>query len=198
MGLFKQAASSALNTTEKIIGKDWLAQIDKGDEEPLIALLLISTPDLRQGAFVIALGPSFSILEPPRAVADGKTSYSLRKLHSVDLEFTGRAYDEEILNLEYVRRFAALSSVTSIYSYLVGSDSDDLLYNFPSDIDTTNVTNLSFMNCHINPKTMFEFLFTTLNLQNFFYSPKKLVGNPASFDPLLDPHHFIGQLPRHT
>lgn len=64
----------------------------------------------------------------------------------------------------------------------MGSDPDDLLETSPY-LSVTNVTNLSFVKCLINPKTMSEFLYSTQNLERFFYSPKFFAANPADFDP---------------
>lgn len=179
--LFKQAARDSVDVPEKELEEDWLAQIDKGDEGPLIALLLLLLPNLRK----VKMGGDFPdyyfcITEALRVIADDEDSCSLRKLRSVDLECT--TTDDESLGFNYVRLFAALPSVASIHSYIVGSDPDDLLETSPY-LSVTNVTNLSFVKCLIYPKTISEFLYSTQNLERFFYSPKFFAANPADFDP---------------
>lgn len=47
----------------------------------------------------------------------------------------------------------------------------------------TQVTDLTFVNCSVHPKVMFEFLYATRNLQQFSYSHKGSAGNPTHFDP---------------
>ena len=46
--LFKQAAKDTVDVSEKRLKEDWLEEIERGNEEPLIALLLILLPNLRE------------------------------------------------------------------------------------------------------------------------------------------------------
>ena len=179
--LFKQAARNTIDLSrEELEEEEWLAAIDRGDEEPLIALLLMLLPNLRHIDFNPVDESSLSITNALRTIVDDKDSSSLRKLCSVNLELA-RPSHEEVLDVELVHLFAGLPSVASIYGHGVGTCPEDLLYAYYGD--ETKVTNLTFVNCCIHPKDMFEFLSTTRNLQQFFYSAKGSAGNPAHFDP---------------
>ena len=46
--LLKQAARDSIKTSEAGLEEWWLPAIDKGDEEPIIALLLLLFPNLRR------------------------------------------------------------------------------------------------------------------------------------------------------
>ena len=181
--LFKQAARDSVHVSKKFLEEYWLAPIDRGDEGPLIALLLILLPNLREVQMRIDFGiRDFCITEVLDVIAYNNDSCSLSKLHSVGLEYVKNTEtDDGFLDFEYVRTFAALPSVTSIHSYIVGSDADDLFDTLTASGLFTNITNLSFVKCSINPKIMSEFLSSTLDLQRFFYSPK--YGNFLNFDP---------------
>lgn len=181
--LFKQAAKDTAHASEESLKEDWLEKIERGNEEPLIALLLLLLPNLRE----VELGGfsdwSFSITDTLSDIAleEDKSPGSLRKLRSVRLKRSSS--HDNFLDFECIRLFAALPSVTSIYGYFLGSGPNDLLQTLPLHTGSTNVTDLSFHRCLICPKTMSVFLSTTWNLQRFFYSPGESANNPANFDP---------------
>ena len=175
LALFKQAVRENIDVSKEELEEDWLAKIDKGNEEPLIALLLLLLPNLRDVKICSLITWSFCIIEILNMVQD-EDSRSLRKLHSVDLEYV--ATDGDVLEFDYIRLFAALPSVTSITGSQVGSDPDDLLRGPPFYPSSDNLTDLSFVGCPINPKSLADFLCSTSNLQRFFYKP-----TASDFDP---------------
>ncbi|CAF9940069.1 hypothetical protein IMSHALPRED_001737 [Imshaugia aleurites] len=177
--LFKQVIRDTTNESEEDMEEFWLADIDEGREEPLVALLLLLLPNLREIDFGTYLTGSLCMNIALRTIMDDENSCPLRKLRSVNLRCTGND-DDDMLDFELVRLFAILPSVTSIYGYNVGSYPDDLPQNSIYTFEKTNVTDLTFVQCRIDPKSMFEFLSTTENLQIFFYSPR---GDSRIFDP---------------
>ena len=178
--LFKQAVRENIDASKEELEKDWFAEIDKGNEEPLIALLLLLLPNLRDVKVCSLVTWSPCIIDILN-IAKNEKSRSLRKLHSVDLRYV--ATDGDFLDFDYIRLFAALPSVTSITGYQVGSDPDDLLQSSPSCLFTETLTNLSVMKCLINPKNVAELISSTCNLERFYYKPMESLANPADFDP---------------
>lgn len=157
-----------------------LAEIDTGNEEPLIALLLLLLPNLRDVKVCSVVTWSLC-LTAILNIAQNEKTRSLSKLKSVSLEYV--ATDGDFFDFDYIRLFAALPSVTSITGYQVGSDPDDLLQSWPSCIFTKTLTNLSFVKCLINPKNVAELISSTCNLERFYYKPMESLVNPADFDP---------------
>lgn len=178
--LFKQAARNTIDSSKEELEGEWLAAIDRGDEEPLIALLLMLLPNLRHINFSPVDETCLCITDALRMIKYDKDSSSLRKLRSVNLELA-KPDHEDVLDVELVIIFAGLPSVTSIYSHGVGTCPEGLLCYY--NIGLTQVTDLTFVDCSVHPKDMFEFLYATRNLQQFSYSHKGSAGNPTHFDP---------------
>ena len=181
LALFKQAIRENVDVSKKDLEEDWFAEIDKGSEEPLIALLLLLLPNLRDVKIASDVIGSCCISEILRGITVDEKSCSLSKLRSVDLKLMDA--DGDFLDFDYVKLFAAIPSVTSITGYSVGNLPDDIIHSLPSHMGTTNLTNLSLVECHIDPKTLAGFLSWTCNLQHFFYKPKESLANTADFDP---------------
>ena len=180
LNLFKQAARNTIGSPKEELEEEWLAAIDGGDEEPLIALLLMLLPNIRHIDFSPVDETCLCITDALRMIEYDKDSSSLRKLRSVNLELA-QPNHEDVLGVEFVILFAGLRAVTSIYSHGVGTCPEKLLCYY--NIGVTQVTDLTFVNCSVHPKDMFEFLYATRNLQQFSYSHKGSAGNPAHFDP---------------
>ncbi len=85
--LFKQAAKDTVDVSENTLKEDWLEEIERGNEEPLIALLLLLLPNLLEVEFGSFLGRSFPITDTLSDIALGedKSPGPLRKLRSVRL-----------------------------------------------------------------------------------------------------------------
>ena len=192
--LFKQAARDNIDVEEldeeEDLEEDWLAAIDKGNEEPLIALLLLILPNLRE-VHLCAFRETYSCIETALEIIIGdKCSCSLRKLRSVNLECMATAWNSP-LSFDHVEMFAAIPSVTSIHGHDVDTyqeDQEDRLYFYDSHIRTTDIVSLTFANCSIDPRTMATFLSTTRNLRHFFYSAKEWIDdevNVQNFEPFL-------------
>ncbi len=184
--LFKQAARDNIDVEEldeeEDLEEDWLAAIDKGDEEPLIALLLLLLPNLREVHLGAIREYHFCIETALEIIIDDKCS---RKLRSVNLECMATTWQGP-LSFDHVEAFAAIPSVTSIHGHTVDTyqqDPKDRLYYWDSHIRTTDIVSLTFVSCSIDPRTLATFLSTTRNLRHFFYSAKE--ADEDKFEPLL-------------
>ena len=179
--LFRQVARDNLVISEEEFEEYWLAAIDYGDEEALIALLLLLLPNLREIQICSENEMTYLIEVALRAIVYEECP-SLTKLHTVDLRSAATA-DSDFLDFNLVRLFAGLPSVTCINSHVLGTVTDDTIYASYCDIGQTNVTNLSFERCCINERALFEFISFTWSLEHFFYTPKESTGDPPNFDP---------------
>ena len=83
LDLFKQAARDNVKISEARVEEWWLPPIDTGDEEPIIALLLLLLPNLREINFNSIYKLSVCIEEALHSILHDGGSSSLRKLHSV-------------------------------------------------------------------------------------------------------------------
>ena len=179
--LFKQAIRRNMDHANNKT-QDWLAYIDIGDEEPLIALLLLLLPNLRIVRFDSVGESNFCIEEALRAITDQENSASLRKLRTVDLRCVMTPWGD-FMGFNLIRLIGALPSLTRIYGYGVGTCPEDLYYTPYVITHPTNVTSLRFLRCCISPKSLFEFLSSSRNLQHFFYVPMGPASFIAEFDP---------------
>ena len=134
LDLFRKALLANIDDSH-----DWLATIDDGDEEPLIALLLLLLPNLRRLRLDSdCLESHMCIEEALRTVMDHEDSASLRKLHTVDLRYADTSAGD-LLGFKFARLIAALPSVTRIHCRGVGSCPDYLSYASDTAIDQTKV-----------------------------------------------------------
>lgn len=161
-----------------------LAEIDRGNEEPLVALLLLLLPNLRDVKVgSILTFSSICIHEILSCISFDDKSRSLRKLRSVNLEYV--LADGDLLDFDYIRLFAALPSVTSINGFRVGGGADCLLHSPPSHLYSSDLTNLSLVKCVINPRTLVDFISTTWKLERFVYKPEGSLVDATNFDPFM-------------
>ncbi len=187
--LFKQAARDNIDVDQEDIERDWFAAIDKGNEEPLIALLLLILPNLRE-VHLCAFHETHHVCIDTALdiIMNDKHSCSLRKLRSVNLECMETGHNGS-LSFDSVETFAAIPSVTSIHGHTVDTyqeDEEDRLYCFDHRIRTTDIVSLTFVNCSIDPTTLAIFLSTTRNLRHFFYSSKERIDDETTnFEPFL-------------
>ena len=161
---------------------DWFASIDEGEEEPLIALLLLLLPNLRRVRLDSVVESCLSIEQALRSIMDHENSASLRKLHTVDLRCAAIT-DGDFLGFNLVRLIGALPSLTRIYGHGVGTCPEDLFYTPDLIMYPTNVISLHFLRCCVNPKSLFDFLSSSRNLQHFYYIPMEPASDIADFDP---------------
>ena len=180
--LFKQAVRANIDCSHNEMEEDWFASIDEGDEEPLIALLLLLLPNLRRVRLDTIFESCFCIETALRTIIDHEHFASLRKLHTVDLRCAA-IIDGDFLGFNLVRLIGALPSLTRIYGYGVGTCPQDLFYTPDVVIYPTNVINLRFLRCCVNPKSLFDFLSSSMYLQHFFYIPMEPASDTADFEP---------------
>ena len=180
--LFKQAVRANVDSAYNGMEDEWFKSIDEGDEEPLIALLLLLLPNLRKLRFDSFVESCFCIEQALRTIMEYEDSASLRKLHSVDLRCSATT-ESDFLGFNLVRLISALPSLTHICGHGVGTCPEDLFYTPDLMIYPTNVTSLRFSECCVNPKSLFDFLSLSENLQHFEYTPMNPASDIADFDP---------------
>ena len=180
--LFKQAVRANIDYEYNGMEDDWFASIDEGDEEPLIALLLLLLPNLRRVRLDSVVESCLCIEQALRTIMDHENSASLRKLHTVDLRCAAIT-DGDFLGFNLVRLIGALPSLTQICGLGVGTCPEDLFYTPDLIMYPTNVTSLRFLRCCVNPKSLFDFLSSSINLQHFEYIPMEPASDIADFDP---------------
>ena len=140
--LFKQAVRSNVPVPQK----SWFAGIDEGDEEPLIALLLLLLPNLRKVRLSSTFESSDCIEDALKNNMHHNGCASLRKLHTVDLRCAATA-DSDYVDFEQVWLFAELPSVAWICGQTIGSCPENLDYTLEPSVDAINVVSLNFMGC---------------------------------------------------
>ena len=180
--LFKQAVRANVDCAYDEMQSDWFASIDEGGEEPLIALLLLLLPNLRRVRLDSQVESCFCIEQALRTIMDHEDSASLRKLHTVDLRCAATT-DGDFLGFNLVRLIGALPSLTQMYGRGVGTCPEDLFYTPDLVIYPTNIISLCFSRCCVNPKSLFDFLSSSINLQHFEYTPMEPASDTADFDP---------------
>lgn len=178
--LFKQAARDNLTVSEAELQRERLPAIDQGDEEPLIALLLLLLPNLRKIQFCSMYEIIFLIEEALRAVV--YEGYPLlRKLRTVDPRCAAAA-GSNFLYFDLVRLSASLPSVTCNSSQLVSTSEDKFIHSSDYKIRQTNIISMSFERCCVSPKALFDFLSSNRSLEHFSYIPNESNDERANVD----------------
>lgn len=113
---------------------------------------------------------------------DHEHSASLRKVHTVDLRCAATT-EGDFLGFNLVRLIGALPSLTRLDGHGVGTCPEDLFYTPDLIMYPIHVTSLRFLRCCVNPKSLFDFLSTSRNLQHFYYTPMEPASDTADFDP---------------
>lgn len=179
--LFKQAGRDNLSVSKPEKQRYWLSRFDQGDEEPLIALLLLLLPNLRKIQICSTYELCLVVEDALRMIVyEGHPS--LKKLRAVDLRSATAAGSID-LDFGLVRLFASLPSVTCISSQLLSSNENDIDHASVYDISQTNVISLSFELCFISPKILFQFISSTRSLEHFFYIAEESTSDRWDFDP---------------
>ena len=180
--LFKQAVRANIDDAYDEMMDDWFASIDEGDEEPLVALLILLLPNLRELRIDSVAESCFCIEQALRTMIDHEDSAALRKVHTVDLRCAGTT-EGDFLGFNLVRLIGALPSLTRLDGHGVGTCPEDLFYTPDLVVYPIKVTSLRFLRCCVNPKSLFDFLSTSRNLQHFYYTSMEPASDTADFDP---------------
>lgn len=165
MARMRQAASELVPEPQS---REWIQEIENGDQGPLVGLLLLLLPNLstlriKQLGFTIKC--FFQTLE--RVATLRGTELPLSKLKKIEVLNADRN-DFEDLDLYPVIQFAALHSVKSISGrfYCFGQRSE--IYQFLPP-RSSNVEELIFISSSITPEIIFDFLEGFRALRIFAY-----------------------------
>ena len=171
-----EAFKEAVKNTDWIPFEDkeqWVSQIEAGDENPVLALLL---PRLH---FLISLKISlrsmvdeFMFQTVERVVKDPH-SLSLSRLQQV--EISGRNLPMHSLGLLTV--FAGLPSVTSLKACGLDADGSSWDRDFSLIPQSSNLRDLTLEHCRVSCSAMFNLIKSAKSLRSFTYSLADERGN---------------------
>ena len=181
--LFKQAVKNTGRLTESEVN-DWIKSIDEGDEDPLIALLLLLLPNITTLHYQSFLPTQPCIDKALELMTEYEPPGSLTKLRNVHFKGIDDVDPyQEYSDFEVIRDFASIPSVRSISGQRLGTDANDLMFSRWFPPSSSNLTSLDLIDSDINPKSLSEFLFITHELQRFNYIPSRPNNLPETFDP---------------
>ena len=152
---------------------DWLYQIRRGNEDPLVALLLLHAPKLQTLKFIvpyIGSESSYLLSTIQRVTKQGPKA----KLYPAHLRNVEMYCAEAWQSLEFVKAFMSLPMLASIRT-----DSlfvDDRTYEGSSGAppQPSNVTDMSFRSGFLPEKAFSELLRGVKNLKSFAYNFRHL------------------------
>ncbi|KAK3170822.1 hypothetical protein OEA41_002906 [Lepraria neglecta] len=181
--LFKQAVKNIGRLTESEVN-GWIKSIDEGDEDPLIALLLLLLPNITTLHYQSFLPTQPCIDKALELMTEYEPPGSLTKLRNIHFKGIDDVDPyQEYSDFEVIRDFASIPSVRSISGQRLGTDANDLMFSRLFPPSSSNLTSLDLIDSDINPKSLSEFLFITNELQRFNYIPSRLNNLPETFDP---------------
>ena len=197
--LFKQAVWANIDSADDEMEEDWLTSINAGNEEPLVALLLLLLPNVRKLRLDFGLDTCFCIKQALLTIMNHEHSASLRKLQTMDFLWSANI-DGDLLYLGLARHIGALPSLTRIRGHGIGIrpvlddecsmilddwnfNPEDLFYTPDPIMYPINVTSLCFLRCCVNPKSLFDFLGSSNKLQHFYHIPMEPASLTSKFYP---------------
>lgn len=197
MALLKDAAPKcSIFSPPKSFDPRWLEDIERGDEGVLIALLLLHLPNLisfdlqDQGACTRRI---FDILELNSELGGTCLLPKLKRLRFDHAKVEGQLGGclEDINRLKHA---LALPSIASLEAKALERVQHDEI-GAPVSAQSSNITSLSFKECGLSPKSMFELLEATKSLTNFSYVwPIASQGPQIWIDAPFDPFWIRGAL----
>ena len=151
----------------------WNERIMAGDEDAILALLsLVLTRLTRITLKSPKSEPGHPFAEAIDCIAkDGQRNF-LARLATVDLHIPSRASDEDPDGEWYcLKRFATLPTVKSLHVKGLGAMENDDVPNGEQFFipGTSNITELTFVESGVGPKTMFALLESFIDLKRFSY-----------------------------
>lgn len=169
LDLFEKVIRST-NIIEQDNHEDWVEELRSGNEEPLIALLLMHLPNLVHISWKGVVGANVYTSEMLNAIAMKSKCFSLHKLADVAITHMAEESDLPYADIDLLRSFANIPSVEHIEGDGIASSAGDIELEPPPFSCISNATSLSFVNSNIDPKSMSELLFTTHKLEDFYYA----------------------------
>ena len=154
----------------------WIAAIEAGNEDPILALLSMLLPNLIEVTLTIPEGGFSEIYLPvtSQRIAMAKQTMFLRRLVAANIVIA--SYEESQLNFFWwMEVFAALPLVQSLhFSQII--DAEDALVVHENDeteyliSDGYNITEMTFTNCSLGPTLLFRLLELFKGLKVFSYN----------------------------
>ena len=152
---------------------DWLHEIRRGNEDPLVALLLLHAPRLHTLKFLVPYARSDSsyLLKTIQRVTAQGSSTNLYPLHLTNVYMR---FAETWESLDFVKAFMSLPSLTSIKTNNLFVDGRTHEPNSAILPQPSNVTDVSFRSGFL-PEKVFSELFRGIpNLKSFAYDFRHL------------------------
>jgi hypothetical protein len=161
----------------------WIDNMLDGDEDPVIAILLILLPILTRLSYSNFLSFPPGLRYALAIITDYSQPYrALSRLREVQCTCADVEDNIDYGEFEVIRAFASLPHIRSITSDCIGTYQNDNLVH-QSRPPRSNIKVLNLTNSAIDPKSLSEFLNTTHRLECFVYTPCDPNHNPECFDP---------------
>ena len=171
---------------------DWLVQIRNGNEDPLAALLLLHAPKLCSFNFIVPYKPlrSSHLLKTMQRVADHRPAIKTYLSH---LKHIDMCFAEGWEDLDFVKAFMCLPSLTSIETSTLFIDGRTLEASSAILPQGSNVTDISFRGGFIPETALSEILSGVKNLKRFTYDFIHL-WRENDYRPTFDCHSLVTAL----
>lgn len=148
----------------------WITSFKEGNQEPILALLILLLPNLTTITVTDNGYPSGLLQETIQRVAEAQSTTFLTRLVRVNLT-TMFIYNYDDMNFYWLRTFAALPLLQSMCLYQMGLGRkdysiDDTLYFSPG---IYNITKVTFVRSGLRPKILFQLLESIKGLKRFSY-----------------------------
>lgn len=169
-----QLLRTAVETSEMISADEvgeWLQTIQEGTENPILALLLLQLPNLSRLEISAVGMPVEHLSRTTQRIKSAPAGTYLSHLKRVSINF-----DADWEKPDMMRFFTSFMSLPSMTSYhieglRIGDEEHNLFERYLRPHES-NIADLTFTNCEIGEKTLFEVLGSTKNLRSFgFTSP---------------------------
>jgi len=159
----------------------WMNAIRRGDEDPIIALLLLHLPNLRSLAYELYCQPSqHKVLKTIRRIGEAKNQPRLLELKEVNLDYESRWEHTETCDLS-----SAFMSIPSVQSFRTASsypiEDEDAIKIFLQTW-ASNVTNLKFTGGWIRANSLCEVIKKTKYLRSLTWDAYPDYGGEGVFD----------------
>jgi len=161
---------------------EYLSFVRKGDEEPMIMLLLVSLPNLEHLRFVSA-----DILDGAdmfRSITEEYPTQVLTRLTTAHLQASNNDPDDNYDDFEVMVHLCSLPSLKEISFHRFASDPTEFEeFHEMDSYNNIRVESITFSRCAIASKNLFEFLSRCDNLTTFNYSPGPDFHTTESYSP---------------
>ena len=185
MELFKNAIRNCAMIPEAD-KEGWISNVSDGDEDPLIALLLLMLPNLVKLRLTSCDG--YRIEEMVGKITQDKRTKYLSKLVAVELaglhpSNEGVEFNDNAVIIKY---FSVLPSIKRISA--LHFDAQDNEYIAAVQVTGRNqksrITHMSFARCSLNSSVLLEILASTESLTSFSYCPGEYENGFGNYEPM--------------